>query len=161
MASGIRVTDIDRGWAKMMSSFMNLDDKNSVCIGPDPQYIMSAEPKASESGKNRRNAKGQFTGMKRSYYPFFLEYGTRFMRARPFMRWTFDAHDNYRVALRKLAENVFEGSRKGTIAKSSMPALNEIASEIVKDIRTTIQGMGLIDTGRLYRSISLWRWKGA
>ena len=156
-----RVVDIDRGWAKMMSTFMNLDDKNAVTIGPDPDYIMKAEPEARDAGKNRRNAKGQFTGATRAYYPFFLEYGTRYMAARPFMRWTFDAHDNYRRELRQLAKGIFEGSRKGTIAKSSMPLLNSVAAKIVADIRKTIIGMGVIDTGRMYRSIRLWRWKGA
>ena len=101
-----RVVDIDRGWAKMMSTFMNLDSKNAVAIGPDPDYIMKAEPEGRDAGKNRRNAKGQFTGATRAYYPFFLEYGTRTMAARPFMRWTFDAHNNYRRELRQLANEL-------------------------------------------------------
>jgi hypothetical protein len=158
----LRVTDIDHGWAKMMSSMMNLDDSHSVCVGPDPNYIMGAEKQAKEKGKTqRRNAAGRFTSAIRSYYPFFLEYGTRFMAARPFMRWTFDAHDNYRRELRQLAEGVFDGARKGTVSKSSLPLLNSVASKMVADIRKTIVGMGLIDTGRMYRSISLWRWRGA
>jgi len=157
-----RVVDIDRGWAKMMSTIMNLDDRHAVCVGPDPDYIMAEEKQAKEQGKpQRRDAGGRFTGAIRAYYPFFLEYGTRFMAARPFMRWTFDAHRNYVPEMRKLARDITSGKRAGTVARSSLPLLNEIAAKMVRDIRKTIVGMGLIDTGRMYRSISLWRWKGA
>lgn len=154
------VVDKDRGWAKMMSSVMNLDDKHAVCVGPDPDYIMKAEPQPKEQGKNLRDTRGRFTGAKRPYYPFFLEYGTRFMAARPFMRWTYDAHNNYVAELRELARGVVSGDKAGMVARSSLELLNDVARKMVRDIRQTIVGMGLIDTGRLYRSISLWRWRG-
>jgi hypothetical protein len=147
----------------MMSTIVNLDDGHAVCVGPAPDYIMKAEPQPNEKGgsQTRRDAQGKYTGMRRSYYPFFLEYGTRFMAARPFMRWTFDAHRNYVPEMRQLARNLTDGKKAGTVARSSLPLLNEIAAKMVRDIRKTIVGMGLIDTGRMYRSISLWRWKGA
>ena len=154
------VVDQDRGWAKMMSTVMNLDDSHAVCVGPDPDYIMKAEVQPKEKGINLRNRRGQFTGARRPYYPFFLEYGTRFMAARPFMRWTFDAHNNYVRELRGMARNVVSGDKAGTVARSSLPLLAEVAAKMVKDIRHTIEGMGVIDTGRMYRSIRLWRWRG-
>lgn len=90
------------------------------------------------------------------FYAPFLEFGTRKMAARPFMSWTWDERDYFTPEVRKLASTIM--GAKIMQASSGVQALITelvgIGETAVKATRKVITGMGLIDTGRLLRSIS-------
>lgn len=119
----------------------------------------------------------------RAPYPVFLEYGHRIVPAgskrrgmagpiqgeantrfegptkhyvepRPFMAWTWEAHDSYKEVIKNLAHLLFvragQGQKFGEMATAELRQLGE---QVVEDVRGTIQAMGLIDTGRMYRSV--------
>lgn len=96
------------------------------------------------------------------HYAVYLEYGTQRGVGlgpgvpRPFMRWTFDAHSNYRWQLQKLGREILGGRMRGAGGRyiSVRARLKEFGAHVVKDVQKTIDAMGLIDTGTLRASIT-------
>jgi hypothetical protein len=129
MSGVTQVQDFDKGWKSLMA----------IAEAPKAEtYIWSRVP-----------------------YAVYLEYGfTHWISGKqigpfPFIRFTLDAHNDYQRQLSKIARQMIDGAIRGkggrfTTARSAMAALGK---EIVTDIRETIQGMGLIKTGNLWRSI--------
>jgi hypothetical protein len=169
-----RVIDKDMGWSKIMREFGHDATNLEAYVGSDPQKITADTTTQKfgrehshsaidpETGKERKRYKyrGTLTTTTkgaREYYPLYLEFGTRKMAARPFMRWTLDAHDNYYPQLKSMAAWIFDDAISGKAGKSAARRLFKLANQVVKDIKYTIVGMGLIDTGRMYRSIKVLR----
>ena len=91
----------------------------------------------------------------------FVELGTTKVAPAPFLRWTLDANDNYRVQLGLIAKAMTAGpNASGNEGRGMKGAtfdlpktLLTLGARIIKDVQRTIQGMGKIDTGELYNSI--------
>lgn len=140
-----RVIDKDMGWAAIVNEFAGSGVMSaSAYIGPDPaDFAADGEP----------------------YYPLWIEFGTSRGVGlgpgvpRPFIRWTLDAHDNYRAEMREMVRRMV--SRRGRkIARGKVPLsadLALVARRVAKDIKYHIKGMGIIDTGRMYRSVKVLR----
>ena len=151
MASSISVTDTDKGWSAIMRSLAGSGaQKLAAYVGPDPHDIIAGEP---QTGKKTP----RLAAVKRSYYPFWVEYGTSRMRERPFMRFTLDAHDNYSGELRLMAGRVFDRAKDGDMLLSMAASLRSLADSVAKDIKRTIVGLGAIDTARMYHSVKCLR----
>jgi hypothetical protein len=143
----VKVTDKDMGWAAMMRSLAGSGaDTLAAYVGPDPIAVTNGPPIKYAGEK-----------IPRAYYPLFLEYGTRRMAPRPFMRWTLDAHDNYREQLRVMAQRVLDRARDGDVFLSLAATLRSLADSVARDIQRTIQGMGVIDTARMFHSVKCLR----
>lgn len=151
MASGFSITDTDKGWSAIMKSLAGSGaDKIAAYVGPDPHDIIAGDPQTGK--KTPRVAE-----VKRDYYPLYVEYGTSRMAARPFIRFTLDAHDNYMPQLRAMAGRVLDRSRDGDTFLSMAASLRSLADSVAKDIQRTIQGLGAIDTARMYHSVKCLR----
>lgn len=176
MASSVAVFDKDTGWNAIMRSMTGSGpDTLSAYVGPDPDAITSDtithRAKYQKVVTGIDPSKGEFTVRKelvragrkevvknqRDYYPIYVEYGTRKMAARPFIRFTLDAHDNYSSELRALAERVFRRAQDGDVFMSAAASLRGLANAVAKDIQRTIQGLGAIDTARMYHSVKCLR----
>jgi HK97 gp10 family phage protein len=170
------VTDKDMGWSAIMKGLSGSGaDKLSAYVGPDPADITSdivthrAKYSKVVTGIDTkthsfivrkdlvRAGSKEVLQNQRAYYPMFLEFGTRKMAARPFIRWTLDAHDNYTEQLRQLAGNAVKKAKDGNSFSVMAASLRRLADSVARDIKNTIVGMGLIDTGRMYRSVRCLR----
>lgn len=131
-----RVIDTDLGWNALMRS-MTGAKTTTAYVGPDPQdFAADGQP----------------------YYALWVEFGTsRGMAARPFVRFTLDAHDDYRAEIKTLAGRVIDRAKDGHLGLSLVASLKGLAESVAKDIKTTIIGLGAIDTGRLLRSVKVLR----
>lgn len=137
----VSVTDKDKGWSAIMRSLAGSGAaKLSAYVGPDPAVIAEAAT---------------------AYYPFFVEYGlgpgAKNVGPRPFIRFTLDAHDNYREQLKVMAGRVLDRARDGDVFLSLAASLRSLADSVAKDIQRTIQGLGAIDTARMYHSVKCLR----
>lgn len=151
MANGVSVTDTDKGWSAIMKSLAGSGaDKLSAYVGPDPHDIIAGDPQTGK--KTPRVAE-----VKRDYYPLYVEYGTSRMAARPFIRFTLDAHDNYIPQLVLMAGRVLDRSKDGDTFLSMAASLRSLADSVAKDIQRTIQNLGAIDTSRMYHSVKCLR----
>jgi hypothetical protein len=130
-----RVIDKDMGWAALVKQFAGSGASSfSAYIGPDPKdFSADGEP----------------------YYPLWVEFGTSRMAPRPFIRWTLDAHDDYRAEMANYAAKILRGG--GHLAMSVVANLRLLGDQVAKDIQRSIQGLGAIDTGRMYHSVRVLR----
>jgi hypothetical protein len=143
----VKVTDTDKGWAALMRGLAGSGASTlSAYVGPDPKAVTTGPPVKYAGEK-----------IPRAYYPLFLEYGTSRMAPRPFMRFTLDAHDNYREQLKIMAQRVLDRARDGDMFLSMAASLRSLADSVAKDIQRTIQGIGAIDTARMYHSVKCLR----
>lgn len=165
MNLAVTVYDKDLGWNAILESVAKTEPL-AAYVGPDPDDITSEVHRAkwrqikTYFGK-RLIAKVRVSGWTqrnvRAYYPAFVEYGTRRMPARPYMRWTLDAHDNYLPQMAKLAARLVDKGRSGDNGMLMVAGLRRLANAVANDIRLTIQALGAIDTGRMYRSVKCLR----
>lgn len=131
----VTVTDKDMGWNALMRTFGGSGASSfAAYVGPDPAVF---------------EADGQ------PYYPLWVEYGTSRMAPRPFIRWTLDSHDNYRQELTNLAAKILRGG--GDLSLTMVANLKLLGDSVARDIQRTIQGLGAIDTGRMYHSVKTTR----
>lgn len=152
------VRDIDRGWKRI--SALAREPKRVVVISvpatdpkhhqPYPLFVEYGHRIVPKGAKNR-----EFIG------PVQGEANTRFegptkgyVEPRPFMAWTWEAHDAYREEVKELARFLWvragQDEEFGGLATTK---LRELGEKVVVHVKDTIQAMGLIDTGTMYRSV--------
>ena len=152
------IRDIDHGWHRIMN--LAHEPKRMVVI-----QVPATDPKHHQP------------------YPLFVEYGHRvvthamklrefvgpvqgeantrfegptkgYVEPRPFMAWTWEAHDSYKAELQALAKFLWvRAGQDQAFGETATAELKKLGEKVVADVKGTIEGMGLIDTGRMYRSV--------
>jgi hypothetical protein len=137
----VKVTDKDMGWKKFLEPFLKASPAiYSVWVGTNMEALEQAGPPM----------------MSDCFYPYLVEHGTSKMAPRHFMAFTLDAHDQYRTELARLAAHLLKNNG-GDVTLTAVANLKQLGKTVVKDIQTSIQGIGCIDTARMYRSMKVLR----
>jgi hypothetical protein len=135
------VTDRDHGWKRFLQPFLNAKPAiYSVWVGTNMEALEEVGPPMKSD----------------AFYPYMVEHGTSKMAPRHFMAWTLDAHDQYRTELSRLAAHLLKDNH-GDVTLTAVANLRQLGKQVVKDIQTSIQGIGCIDTSRMYRSMRVLR----
>jgi hypothetical protein len=135
------VSDVDKGWKKFLEPFLGSKPAiYSVWVGTDLDTLKATAPPMKTD----------------VFYPYIVEHGSVKMAPRHFMAWTLDAHDQYRTELGRLAAHLLKNNG-GDVTLTVVANLRQLGRQVVKDIQTSIQGIGCIDTSRMYRSMKVLR----
>jgi hypothetical protein len=164
------VVDVNRGWKEFLAPFAGHATTVTAYVGTDMDTLKATAPVPEKPLS--------------TFYPWLVEHGysvattlkgvasefrnasdsgslaaVRHVAARPFMRWTLDAHDDYGAELARLAKHILRlpNLGGGDVGMTIAANLKLLGEQMVRDIRTTIIGMGIIDTQRMYRSIHVLR----